>query len=403
MLRQIIPVTLLLLAACGDSTGPGTGGGGGGGGATLAGTVRVAGQSATLAGATVSAGTLKATSDENGHFELTSVPVGTATVRAERPGYQPAEATITLAAGANSHDFGLTAQEIYQFGAIAALVPAGTEPMRGTIVTIGGPFTNGFVTGQKIAHEADPVLEQSLQDLGASLRALARSTHMALIGSSTTNMTSSAASDDALLAAVRATGEKSGHAELASAPLLIFGISNGSPEAVGLAARQPGRTIGLLVRVPTGVASLTSSEALAVPAFVMQAGLDDKTRNAAVLESFLANRSRGGLWSLVVEPDVVHAQASARANAACVAWLSRVAGLRLPSASGTSLIMLEEESGWLGNQTSLSTAAWADYTGDRAAASWLLNEAAAGSWKILGTPEGTGGGGGGGTAAAAAH
>ncbi|HEU4761427.1 MAG TPA: carboxypeptidase regulatory-like domain-containing protein, partial [Gemmatimonadales bacterium] len=131
MLRQIIPVTLLLLAACGDSTGPGTGGGGGGGGATLAGTVRVAGQSATLAGATVSAGTLKATSDENGHFELTSVPVGTATVRAERPGYQPAEATITLAAGANSHDFGLTAQEIYQFGAIAALVPAGTEPMRG--------------------------------------------------------------------------------------------------------------------------------------------------------------------------------------------------------------------------------------------------------------------------------
>jgi hypothetical protein len=114
--------------------------------------------------------------------------------------------------------------------------------------------------------------------------------------------------------------------------------------------------------------NLTTTDALAVPTFVMLAELDNATRNAAVEEVFAGNRSRGGLWSLAVEPDARHEQASARGNSAATGWLS--------------------------NQASLSIAAWADYTGDRAAASWLLNEAAAGSWQVLGTPVSGGGGGG---------
>lgn len=140
--------------------------------------------------------------------------------------------------------------------------------------------------------------------------------------------------------------------------------------------------------------NLTAAEALAVPTFVMLAELDNATRNAAVEEVFAGNRSRGGLWSLAVEPDARHEQASARGNSAATGWVSRVLDLRLPPTPGDPLIALDEESGWLGNQTSLSTAAWADYTGDRAAASWLLNEAAAGSWQVLGTPVSGGGGGG---------
>jgi hypothetical protein len=103
----------------------------------------VAGQSVTLSGATISIGTLKATSDDNGHFELTNAPVGSAEVRAERPGYEPAEATMTIAAGANTHDFGLTAQEIYLLGSTAVLVPAGTAAIRGAIIVIGSNGTRG--------------------------------------------------------------------------------------------------------------------------------------------------------------------------------------------------------------------------------------------------------------------
>jgi hypothetical protein len=339
-----------------------------------------------LSGATVSVGSLKATSDGQGHFELTSVPVGTATVRAERPGYEPATASVKIAAGANSHDFGLTAQELYQMGAIAAYVPAGVEPLGGAIITLGGPLTSGFVTGQQISADgSDPVLEQALQDLGTNLRLLARSRRMALLGTSTTGMPNSSASDDALLAAVKTLGEQSGHPELANGPVLMFGLSSGGPEASGLASRLPGRTIGVLVRVPVGVVDLRSAEALAVPTFVMQAERDDPARNTTVRGTFTDNRARGGLWSLAVEPGVIHSQATARANAACVTWLGRAIDSRLPSTPGGALVALDEESGWLGNQSTLAIAAWADYADDRTAASWLLNETIAKSWQQLGT------------------
>lgn len=390
MLRQMLTMTLVLVAACGDSTGPSKTGGG----ATLAGTVRAAGQSIALAGATVSVGTLKATSDEQGHFELTNVPVGSATVRAERPGYEPAEATVKIVAGSNTHDFGLTAQEFYQLGAISAYVPAGVEPIRGAIIALGGPNTGGFVDGQKISSADDPVLEQALQELGTSLRALARSRRFALLGTKNTGMPNSSASDDALLSAVRNAGEKSGHPELIEAPILMFGLSSGGPEAAGMAARHAERAVGLLLRVPVGVVSLNSAAALAIPTFVMQAGRDDPQMNLRVKDGFLTNRARGGLWSLAVEPDVIHAQATERANGTCIAWLSQVLAMRLPSTPGAALNVLQEDAGWLGDQSTLSIAAWGDYAGDRTAASWLLNEATASSWKLLATPVSGGGGGG---------
>ncbi|HET8634584.1 MAG TPA: carboxypeptidase regulatory-like domain-containing protein [Gemmatimonadales bacterium] len=388
MLRLITTtITLILLAACGDSTGPG----GGGGGATLSGTVRVAGQTVTVAGATVSVGTLKATSDENGRFELTSVPVDSATVRAERPGYEPAEATITLSAGANTHDFVLTAKEIYLLGNTAVLVPSGTAAIGGAIIVVGSNGTRGFITGEPIHGSDNPDLEQSLQEWAASVRSLARSRHVALLGAND-NPSNSAASDEAFFAALRTVAASSGHAELAEAPVL--GMSLSETEMGGLVSRHPDRAIGLLARVPPGAASLVAVEALAVPTFVMQAGLDNPSLNHAVQAAFAANRAHGGLWALAVEPDVRHEQASARGNAAATGWISRVLDLRLPSTPGDQLITLGEQSGWLGNQSTLSIAPWADYVGNRATASWLLNEATAGSWKLLGAPPGSGGGGG---------
>ncbi|HET9603955.1 MAG TPA: carboxypeptidase-like regulatory domain-containing protein [Gemmatimonadales bacterium] len=384
MLRQAITMTLLLLAACGESTGPE----GAGGGATLAGTVRVAGQSVTLAGVTISVGAATATSDDNGHFELTSVPVGAAKVRAERPGYEPAEADITLAAGANTHDFALTAQEIYEAGTTAALVPAGTGPVRAAIIVIGSNGTRGFITGEPIHGADNPELEQSLQVWAASFRSVARSKHVALIGTNTQPPNSSAG-DDALFAVLSSIAARSGHPELAQAPVLMVGLSE--TESGGLVARHPERAIGLLARVPPGVANLTAPAALAVPTFVMQAGLDNAATNQAVQAAFTGNRAHGGLWALAVEPGVRHEQASGRGNSAGTGWISSLLDLRLSSTPGEPLMVLDEQSGWLGNQSTLSVAAWADYAGDRAAASWLLNEAAAASWKLLGTSQGGGG------------
>ena len=370
---------ILLLVACGDSSGPD----GAAEGATLSGIVRTAGGPAVLEGVTISGGGQQATSDAGGHFELTNLPVGPATVRAERPGYLPAEDLVSISAGANTHDFVMSAQEIFVSEPYATYVPAGVGPLRGVIISLGGGVTtSGFVTGGNL--EGTGELEESLQALGASLRTLTKSAHVALLGTTIERLANSAASDDALFTAMARVAGLSGHPELAAAPVLTFGLDAGSAEAIGLALRHPERAIGVIVRVPTSVPDLTAPSALAVPTFVMLSELDDLVDNGQIQATFAANRSRGGLWALAVEPGIQHAAATATGNAANVGWIATALALRLPAAMGDPLVTLDEASGWLGNQTTLEIAPWADYPGSRSAASWLLSESAAISWRGLG-------------------
>ncbi len=378
-------VILLTLPACGHSTDPG----GGDDAATLSGRVQAAESGAPLADATVSIGARQATTNADGNFELADVPIGAATVQIARAGYVAVQVSVAVTAGANSHDFTLTAQEIYSVGSYVVYVPAGVSSLRGTIIALGGPVTSGFVNGERIAPPDNPALETSLQALGSSLRALARSAHVALLGSQTV-LADDIASDNALLAALSTVAGQSGRPELAEAPVLPFGLSAGAREASGLAARNPARTIALLVRVPVGVTTLTTAATLAVPAFVMQAELDEVVSNAGVRGQFATNRSAGGLWSLAVEPGVGHHVATARGNAAAIAWLGEALALRLPATAAGPLVALPEPSGWLGDQTTLDIAPWADFPGDRSAASWLLSATTAESWKGLATSAGGG-------------
>ena len=374
----------VFLAGCKESAGPG----GGSEDASLSGTVREQGSVSVLADVTVTIGGSQATSDATGHFELTGLPVGTATVKAVRAGYQPAVATVALTAGSNSHDFALSFQEIYPVGVNAVFVPGGAGPLRGAIIILGGPVTSGFVTGDSLTPGSNnPVLEQSLQDLGASLRALASSARVALIGTSTVGLPDNTATDNALLAALSTAASASGHPELANAPVLMFGLSAGAPEAAGFAARHADRAIGLLERAPTGITLLSAPAALAVPAFVMQAELDNVVDNPSVQAVFEANRSQGGLWALAVELGVGHHEASGAGNGAVISWLDHVLAMRLPAVAGDQLVALSESSGWLGNQSTLEIAAWVDYTGNRTAASWLLSQVDAISWQSLGTSD----------------
>jgi len=378
-------IALLFAAACQDPAGPGSGGG-----ATLSGTVRVNGTAQVLDGAKITLGAKQATTDASGHFELTGVPVGSATVKAERPGFLPKEATVSLAEGSNSHDFTLSAQETYVTGGDAAYVPAGVGPLRGVIMVLGGPPTNGFVTGQRIAPVGKDELETSLQNLAVSLRSLARSTRMALIGRTAIGLIDNAGSDQLLSDLIRNVAALSGHAELSEAPVLLFTLSGGAREAGGFAARQPNRTIGLLARVPAAATSVSGAAALGVPTLMIQGELDTQVDNAAVRLAFLENRSRGGLWSLAVEPGGVHDVATNVANSATVTWISDVLALRLPATTGGPLTPVTESTGWLGNQTTQAISSWATYTGDRATASWFPSQALAATWQQLWAAMGSG-------------
>jgi hypothetical protein len=377
-------VAFLLLAACSDSSGPG-GGGGGGETAALSGTVRAAAGSAALENAQITIGEAQATTDADGHFEMTGLPVGAVTIQAQRPGYLAATATVTLGAGANTHDFALDVQEIFLSGPHAMYLPAGVGPMRAVIIALGGPITSGFVTGGQIGPPDKPAVEQSLQELGQSLRALARTSRVALLGTTTIAMGNTGGSDNVLFVALSSLADLSAHPELAAAPVLLVGLSAGAPESAGLAGRNPGRAIGLIERVPVSIMELTTPEALAVPTFVMQAALDHTANNPLVQATFLTNRSRGGLWALGVEPGIDHHVVTAVGNGVMVEWIRMVLTLRLGPALGDPLVALDQASGWLGNQATLEIAPWASYPDDPGTASWLLSELAATSWKALAT------------------
>ena len=151
---------------------------------------------------------------------------------------------VTISAGANTHDFALTAQEIFALGSYAVYVPAGVGPLRGAIISLGGGVTtSGFVTGGPL-EPGSPVLEQSLQALGASLRALAKTARVALLGTTIHSLANTGASDIALFNALESAAEASGHAELTDAPVLTFGLDAGGLESAGLASRAPERTVG---------------------------------------------------------------------------------------------------------------------------------------------------------------
>ena len=377
LLHAALAAALTMSASCGNESGPGPGGGG----ATLSGTVRAAAGSAALQGATISVGTAQSTSDASGHFELTGLAAGAATVQVERPGYLAASQAVTLSEGANSRDFSLAYQEVYESGTMAAYVPAGVGPMRGAIIVLGGPATSGFVTGDPV-DVSSPELEQSLQELGASLRSLAKSGRVALLGTETINLANSSASDDALFAALGTFAQRSGHAELAGVPVLMFGLSAGAREAGGLVSRQPGRVIGLLLRVPAEAPTLMAADALAVPVFVMQAEEDVAVPNIAIQGIFAGNRSRGGRWALAIQPGIGHGAPSSLANQAAIGWIGE-ALKRLPAAAGDPLVAFDESAGWLGDPATLAITPWADYPGDRATASWHLSQSAGQTWQAV--------------------
>ena len=227
------------LAACGGSTDHTALTG------SIAGTVRNVFTDELLAGATVSAGSVQATTDATGRFDLAGVPVGpSVTIRSQRTGFKAYAADIAVAEGSNTHDIRMTRQELVEFGTFALYVPAEVGRVRGVILGLGGPDTRGFATGNPMG-SPNPPLEESEQMLGEQFRTLASDYDLAILGTSERGLPDATATDQRLLGALETAAIASGRPELREAPLLIYGISGGAPEAFGLTLRRPERVPAL--------------------------------------------------------------------------------------------------------------------------------------------------------------
>lgn len=273
-----------------------------------------------------------------------------------------------------------------EFGDFALLVPTDADRVRGLLLLLGGPDTRAFVSDGSFG-APDPELEASLHRLGRDLRALAADHGLAMLGTSRHGpnaLPDQLQSDALIFEAIGEAARISGHDELAGAPILVYGISGGAPQAAGLAARNPDRVGALLLKVPMPPQRLDRAEALAVPTFMILAEYDAITDNQATLATFAANRRAGGLWGVAVEPGVPHHSLTANHRALTMSWLHAIIERRLGVSVQDPLQDIPESAGWLGHPD-VGVADWAGYPGDRRAASWFpARDSAVDWWKFSG-------------------
>jgi poly(3-hydroxybutyrate) depolymerase len=124
-------------------------------------------------------------------------------------------------------------------------------------------------------------------------------------------------SGQALLDALASLGKKASHAEIASAPLLLWGMSAGGEFNYEFTAWKPERVVAFVVNKGnvyyTALAPLAARK---VPGVLFTGEKDLAFRIDAINGLFAINRRAGALWSYVEEPGVGHEVAHSREFAA---------------------------------------------------------------------------------------
>jgi dienelactone hydrolase len=271
--------------------------------------------------------------------------------------------------------------EQFEFGDFAIYIPANVSSVRGILLALGGPDTRAFFTDGTFGAPV-PELESSLHVLGQELRKLAADQGLAILGTSHAMIPNERATDELILKIINEASVKSGRNELANAPLLIYGISGGTPEAIGFTVRNPKRVGALLLKGTAIPEQLKTSEALSIPTYILLLEQDTFADNKAVIAAFKANRKAGALWALAVEPGVPHHSLTPAHRAIVINWLREMTKLRLGKSPDDSLPEVAESSGWLGD-SSIGVAKYANFRGDRRSASWFPSKATAEEWKMF--------------------
>ncbi len=272
----------------------------------------------------------------------------------------------------------LSAQEAttIQFGDFALHVPANVNHVRGILVALGGPNTQGFAFGTPFG--ALPAVEASLQELGAMFRDLAAERGLAILGSSRFGPTAYPnlpASDQLLLDGIAQAAALTGRSELLDAPILLYGMSGGGNQAWGFTQRNPERVAALFLRVPQSAGPLTGP-ALHVPAYMVLGELDINVDNTMLRATFEAHRAAGAPWALAVEPGAVHFSLTPAQRELTVDWMRAI----LPLGQARPFRQQWPRVGWFGDPTTGQIARVQPFAGGRSTASWFPTRPLAVQW-----------------------
>lgn len=221
--------------------------------------------------------------------------------------------------------------------------------------------------------------------LDERLQAFAAANRLAIIGTSRFGPTMKHGEGQHLLDSLRAFADVTEHRELAHAPILFSGHSNGGQMAYEFNAWLPSRVIAFSVWRGGNYESYTglSKESLATPAVLSAGERDEERRVVAIRKLFDGNRPLGANWSLLVEEGKGHE----RGNSLALFLLTFQSALdqRLPSRASSlhkpvPLKPVHQRHAWFADNDTWKSGITAihparHFTGDSHHLSWLIDEA----------------------------
>jgi len=186
-------------------------------------------------------------------------------------------------------------------------------------------------------------------------------------------------SGQALLDALAAFARRSGRAEVAAAPMVLWGMSAGGQFNYEFAAWMPERVIAFVVN-KGGIyyRALVPKAARNVPALLFVGDKDLAFRTNTIVGLFAVNRRAGALWALVTEPGTAHAVGRSRDLGAM--FFADVLALRLSSGS---LTPVDAAAGFVGDLASATFQPAAGVTAPSVPTAWLPTERIARAWQAV--------------------
>jgi len=192
-------------------------------------------------------------------------------------------------------------------------------------------------------------------------------------------------SGQALLTALAAFAKRANHPEIANAPLLLWGMSAGGEFDYEFAAWKPERVIAFIVNKGNiYYTALASREARSVPAILFTGEKDLEFRTNTINGLFAVNRRGGALWALAQEPGIGHAVGRSKELGAM--FFEDVLPLRLggPVTNGRTVLRpIDEKTGFIGDQKTLTYQPAASAGAVNAPASWLPTARIAHAWQAV--------------------
>ena len=191
-------------------------------------------------------------------------------------------------------------------------------------------------------------------------------------------------SGQAILDAITHLADKSGHPELADAPIAHWGISAGGQLGYELACWIPHRTITFtLNKGGAYYTALAPRAARQVPA-LLYIGLQDSPFRTGIVKGIHSmNRRADALWALTPEPDAGHAVA--RSLDLSEIYLDEVIPLRLPENPGDPLRPLDLHDGYLGDTDTHEITPYDEEKAKEKPHAWLPTQRTAKAWQAVTT------------------